>query len=120
MLFRSTLDAMKAMVEKYTTNIPSPVAASASFRSCAPVVLLTGSTGNIGTHILASLLADARIGKVYTLNRPSSTDAHVRLKAAFADRRLPVESLYDSRCVSLVGDIGQDQFGLEPSVYSEV
>ena len=112
-------EAIKAMVAKYTADLPSPHAAQAKAHKGNPVVLLTGSTGNIGSHILASLLSEGGIGKIYTLNR-SSADPSSRLKQAFEERGLPVKLLEDPRLVSLFGDINEDNFALEASQYKEV
>lgn len=110
---------IEAMIAKYAADLPTPKARAVHAPIGAPVVLLTGSTGNIGSHILAYLLSDSRIGRVYALNRPSS-DPLGRLKAALADRELPEALLDDPRFTSLVGDVTQDKFGLEDSQYTEV
>ena len=116
---RSAADNVKAMIAKYTANLPTTKAKAKSRDDAAPVVLLTGSTGNIGSHILAYLLSEGRIGRVYALNRPSD-DPLGRLRSAFADRGLPVKVLDDPRLVSLTGDITRDDFGLEDIQYKEV
>lgn len=115
---RAKVEDINAMIAKYTQGMPA-ARATAKATEGAPVVLLTGSTGNIGSHILAYLLSDSRVGRVYTLNRPSA-DPIGRIKTAFSDRGLPVNVLGDSRFVSLVGDIMKDQFGLDAERYSEV
>ena len=53
-----------------------------------PVILITGTTGNIGSHILAQLLSDDRISVVYALNRASTTRTD-RLRSAFVERVHP-------------------------------
>ena len=110
---------IEAMVVKYTSNLPSPSNGANRQLVGPPVVLLTGSTGNIGSHILASLLSDDRVGKIYTLDRASSSSSQ-RLKAAFAVRGLPLVLLEDKRLVPLTGTLTQDSFGLDDSVYNEV
>ncbi|GJE98682.1 putative NRPS-like protein biosynthetic cluster [Phanerochaete sordida] len=113
-------DEIRAMIAKYTADIPaSTTKRRAHESSVPPVVLLTGSTGNIGSHILAYLLAELRVARVYTLNRPSA-DPRGRLEDAFRERGLPVDVLEDTRLVSLVGDITRDRFGLEEAQYQEV
>ncbi|EKM52251.1 uncharacterized protein PHACADRAFT_260494 [Phanerochaete carnosa HHB-10118-sp] len=115
---RTRAGEVRAMIEKHTNNLPT-ARAQALRRGAAPVVLLTGSTGNIGSHILAYLLAEPRIARVYTLNRPSA-DPRGRLEAAFRERGLPVEELDDPRLMSLVGDVTRDNFGLDDAQYQEV
>ena len=116
---RSAADNVRAMIAKYTADLPNAKAKAKSRGDAPPVVLLTGSTGNIGSHILAYLLSEERVGRVYTLNRPSA-DPLGRLRSAFDDRGLPVKVLDDSRLVSLAGDITRDDFGLEETQYREV
>ena len=108
------------MVQKYTADLRVQRGERTSPINDAPiVVVLTGSTGNIGSHILAALLEDKRITKVYALNRPS-TSTQDRLVTAFQDRSLPLKLLTESKLVSLTGDLSADNFGLSPDVYSEV
>lgn len=105
------------MVAKYCANVPTQKRALDATGDV--VVLLTGSTGNIGSHILAHLLEDQRITKIYTLNRPSA-GAEDRLQTAFAERGLPVELLQLDKLVSLSGDVTQPNFALESAQYAEV
>jgi hypothetical protein len=113
------VETIREWIAKYTADLPSVNHTQGSAPGGIPTVLLTGSTGNIGSHILAYLLANKHVGKIYTLNRPS-TDPLERLKAAFVERGLPVELLADSRLVSLIGDVTSDNFALEASQYLEV
>ncbi|KIP06790.1 hypothetical protein PHLGIDRAFT_514252 [Phlebiopsis gigantea 11061_1 CR5-6] len=83
------------------------------------VVLLTGSTGNIGSHILAHLLADDRIDRIYALNR-ASPDPIGRMRAAFTLRSLPEDLLADNKFTLLVGDVSQERFGLDEDVYQNM
>ena len=86
------VDDINAMVDKYTANLPSGEHLR-SLRSLTgeTVFVLTGCTGNVGIHILASFLADSRIDTIYALNRPSASLSPLdRLKASFAQRDLPL------------------------------
>ncbi|EKM51563.1 uncharacterized protein PHACADRAFT_212203 [Phanerochaete carnosa HHB-10118-sp] len=111
---------IEALVHKYTSDLPKAKASASSAPRRVAAVLLTGSTGNIGSHILASLLADDRIARVYTLNRPSTSPPIERLKTAFSERALPVDILDNLKLSAFVGDINQTKFGLEPAAYEEV
>jgi hypothetical protein len=85
----SAADRIRAMIASYSAHMPKIVAPQVP----APlaerfVVLLTGSTGGLGSHILAELLADEKVARVYTLNRISSSNASSasRHADAFANR----------------------------------
>ncbi|KAF8055431.1 hypothetical protein FPV67DRAFT_1680266 [Lyophyllum atratum] len=64
-----------AIIEKFgaglSLNAPAPTSATPvkSGTSRKKVVLLTGSTANLGSEILAALLGDSAVEKMYTLNR---------------------------------------------------
>lgn len=100
---RDTIQEVTNMINKYAVDLPHPVSAEPSRREI--VVLLTGSTGNIGSSILAALLTHPRVHKVYTLNRTSSTSVAERQTAAFVEHKFPVELLADPKLRSLTGDV---------------
>lgn len=118
---RSGVDAaeIESLTSKYTHDMPGPRFNGQVWTASGPVVVLTGSTGNIGSHILAQLLSDDRIPRIFTLNRPSS-DPDARLRAAFVDRGLPAGLLSLPKLSSWIGDITQHNFGLDQTQYSEV
>lgn len=82
------------------------------------VVVLTGSTGGIGAHLLAVLLEEPKITKVYTLNRGN----HVvhRQKVSFEDKQLPVDLLDTPKLTQLAADLSREDLGLEPDILNEV
>lgn len=109
---------IKKMLQTYASHLPRPVTAGPVILD-GVVVLLTGSTGNVGSHILASLLAEPRVKRVYTLNRASSSDED-RQTAAFQARGLPVDVLGGDKLVKLVGNVTQDRLGLSQTAYDQV
>ncbi len=106
------------LVAKYAADLPTLLPIP-EIQKKDIVVFLTGSTGSIGSYILASLLADPRVVKVYAFNRilGSQTDRHL---ASFQDRGLPTELLNEQKYVSLVGDLNLDSFGLSGDIFKEV
>lgn len=116
----SNLQQTRHMIAKYTANMPEAHSRKRKSGGSA-VVLLTGSTGNLGTHILAALLADEGVSRVWTLDRSSSdTSTADRLAAAFADRGLPLDILSSSKLTSLTGSFNLPYFGQHQDVYNEV
>lgn len=64
--------AMVAMVAEYSTDFPvhSPRGAPAA-KTVDEVVLVSGTSGRLGAHLLAQLLARPSVVRVYAVNRPS-------------------------------------------------
>lgn len=108
-----------AMLERYASDLPIYTPRSKTSEG-EVVVFLTGSTGSIGSQILATLLDDPRITTVYTFNRPSSGSVVDRQSVAFEERGLPTSLLSQSKLIQLSGDLAADQFGLPKSIYDKV
>ncbi|TFK46704.1 putative aminoadipate reductase [Heliocybe sulcata] len=104
--------AIEDMVCKYSADFPKPVGAALQQTDDA-VVLLTGSTGSLGSYILSALLAEKSVKTVYALNRPSETSSSFdRQKAAFANKGLPLDVLSSEKLIFVEGDAGQPKFAL--------
>ncbi|EKM49837.1 uncharacterized protein PHACADRAFT_154467, partial [Phanerochaete carnosa HHB-10118-sp] len=54
------------LIDKYSADLPRPHG-RAEYAPGTVAVLVTGSTGNLGSHIVAALLANEYVAKVYTL-----------------------------------------------------
>ena len=78
------------MIAKYAVGLGDKVGDGVPGRSHhAHVVLLTGSTGGLGSYLLASLLSHEDVAIVYAFNRPSKSGTiEQRQRAAFEDRGL--------------------------------
>jgi hypothetical protein len=82
----SVVEAAEALVEKYSADMPDMAKEVAESAVNTHDVVLTGSTGGLGSHLLAGLLTDDRVTKVYALNRPSQTPSMERHEGVFRDR----------------------------------
>ncbi|KAJ6471951.1 hypothetical protein C8R45DRAFT_836164 [Mycena sanguinolenta] len=114
--------AMHAMVEKYTQDFGRAVGDQGVPRTGGEaVVLVTGTTGELGCYLLAHLLASGNIARVFALNRPSrKTSLIERQSRALVDRGLD-PSIMDSPKLSLLeGDLANPNFDLPASVYEEM
>lgn len=108
------------MIEKYSAGFVEPVA-SATFIPTEVVVLLTGSTGNLGAEILAALLRTDFVERVYALNRPSGTRSiSERHEARFEDREFDTSLLSSPKLVLIEGEMGHPRLGLPDDLYDEV
>ena len=116
---------IEEMIEKYSTGLDGtslPETTATATRPPACVVLLTGSTGNLGAQILASLLEAENVEQVYALNRPSSGSKSMleRHRERFEDKALDVSLLASEKLVFLEGDAASPSLGMTENTYNEV
>jgi hypothetical protein len=126
----SQVTAIEEMIKKYSF-FPKPINNDSSTIKTEGgsgtadrniVVLLTGSTGNLGSQILKDLLLNSVIHRVFTLNRASSSsksqlDRHLD---RFRDKGLDVSTLQSKKWTPLEGDLAREDLGLSEAVYKEV
>ncbi|KAJ7625856.1 putative aminoadipate reductase [Roridomyces roridus] len=113
--------AVEAMITKYSQGFDSPIPAMATTpRSSDAVVLLTGTTGALGSHILAMLLESASVQRVYAFNRRGRTVISERQHDAFVDRSLNTELLSSAKLVFLEGDTAKADLSLPMDVWTEL
>ncbi|KAJ6466074.1 putative polyketide synthase, partial [Mycena vitilis] len=114
-LLHKLLDTMA-----YHPMDPTPVPARQA--SSGHTVLLTGSTGALGCHLLVRLLASDMVQAVYALNRTSLCGVNVmdRQTAALQKQGLSPLVAQSKKLTLLVGDLEIDGFGIQPDVMSEL
>jgi hypothetical protein len=110
-------DEMRALVRKYDSNFSVH---HGSLESHGEVVLLTGSTGTLGSYMLESLLRLEGIEKVYAFNRAGPSPLYVRQEASFLERCLDAGLLRSPKLVLLEGDASQESLGIEPEILAEM
>lgn len=127
----SHIHAIEAMIQKYSAGFLGVEMKRSVKRARlngngngGRVVLLTGSTGTLGSYILADLLGRPEISTIYVLNRFSAapgTWSSMRQLKAFEERGLNTRLLTTSRKICyLEGDMSQDRLGLMESTYERV
>lgn len=120
--------AIDAMIHKYSMDLlgnPDGIVADgvANYEtwSAGAVVLVTGTTGGLGSFLLAQLLENPAVERVYALNRPSAfASIAERQRSAFVDKALPVNLLSSEKLVYIETDASQENCGLTSSIYVEV
>lgn len=116
-----TLDSVQDLIQKYDsapTRIRTPPEIRSGIeREC---VLVTGTTGGLGSHLLAVLLESERVERVWAVNRKSLVSVAARQEAAFEDKALDVDLLNSPKLVLLEGELEAKRFGLEEHVYQNV
>jgi len=117
-LKRSPIDDVHEMMAQYSKEfIPhtgtDPVPSH-------DIVLVTGTTGTIGSNVLAQLVVDPKVGKVYCLNRKGPIPSETRQQIALRDRGLD-PSVVDSPKVALLeGAVSHPKLGLSDDLYEEL
>ncbi|KAH8110860.1 acetyl-CoA synthetase-like protein [Phellopilus nigrolimitatus] len=114
---------LEALVSKYTTAFPTFVAGEGSRNGRdGDVILLTGSTGSLGSNILAKLIQNKAVRRVYAMSRPSADGVSVKERHAKAFEResLDVQLLDDARVSFVEGDAGHADFAIDPKQFVEM
>jgi hypothetical protein len=114
---------LQALVDQFTEDFPSrPTLNGSSF--LAPhenVYLLTGTTGCLGSNMLAQLLEAAATTRVYACNRSSNAATiQTRQLSSFKKRGLNTDLLSSSKLVYVEGDLSAPGFTLDHKLYGEV
>ncbi|KAF8160214.1 acetyl-CoA synthetase-like protein [Mycena galopus ATCC 62051] len=109
---------MDAMVLKYTRDFPK-CSPTAGVPTDDEVLLVTGTTGAFGSHVLAHSLAHSQFRIVYALNRPG-TDIQERQRSSFIKHGIKPELLTSPKLRLLEGNLTKPTFGLAASEFTEI
>ena len=113
------MKGMKHLVDKYTRNFPvGKPAGGAPLQG--DTILVTGTTGAIGSNTLAELHKSPNVTRVIALVRKSTRPISVRQRKALEDRGLDPSIVDSSKITLLEGDPGLPSFGLDDSVLLEL
>ncbi|THV48643.1 hypothetical protein BGAL_0236g00130 [Botrytis galanthina] len=80
------------------------------------LVILTGSTGALGSYILESLLRSSSVAHIFCLNRVAGKELQIERSRAHG---LPTEFPED-RVTFLYADLSQEYFGLDPVLFAKI
>lgn len=110
---------MRKVLQRYTNDLPPPISRSEGQSDPAAKVhvVLTGSTGSLGTQLLLKLLSDPNVARVTCLDR--GNDAAARIKKALATWSTPPD-IDSSRVVFYRAEYKSADFGLPTDVLSEI
>ncbi|QRV80473.1 acetyl-CoA synthetase-like protein [Ceratobasidium sp. AG-Ba] len=118
-IHEAALESIKAMVQKHTPNRPSksPRVQSPSTER----IVLTGTTGALGSHLLSQLLQNEKVGRVWALNRKSrNADGMQRQRASFEDKNLDVKLLESGKLILAEADLTDGNLGLDDQLLEEI
>ena len=117
-LQKSRIAQMASLVHKYTESLPEVSSRKNQLLETKKLnVVLTGSTGSLGLHILRSLLDDPSIKRIYCLNR--SVNGRERQEQGFASLGLE-DSLDFPRVEFIQADFGKGQLGIPDVQFNEL
>ncbi|KAJ6629893.1 hypothetical protein B0H10DRAFT_1775629 [Mycena sp. CBHHK59/15] len=116
------IKVMHDMVSEYTQNFKNHLGDKERPPSAAKVVLITGTTGELGCYLLSLLATDIAVTRIYALNRSSQRLQNVRKRQeiALTDRGLDTNILDTKKIVLIEGDLVASQFSLADAMYSEM
>ncbi|KAI1123318.1 nonribosomal peptide synthetase [Nemania abortiva] len=107
---------MELMWRKYTESLPQPKPNRHTAVTEGQNVILTGSTGMLGSYMLAQLLSDPHVAHVHCLNRARDGGVEQQEKSMML-RGLPVNF---SKCIFHAADMSQEDFGLGHGTYDSL
>ena len=114
---QSRIQEVNSILKEYQESVDQVLMPSKSIaKICEHNVILTGSTGGLGSHILHTLM-NAPVAHIYCLNRATdSVSLQEKRNRAYG---LPTHA--DSKRVTfLTSDLSKVNLGLEPSVFNEL
>lgn len=125
---QSRTKTMKKAVEKHLDAIAEMNVEVACNGSQKPIelegkiVVLTGSTGNLGSSLVYKMAQDSEVSLIYCLNRQSTapTDQHERQQRAFDKASISLPTHLWSKVKPIEVKPQQPNFGLHPEVYSQL
>ncbi|KAK0614921.1 hypothetical protein B0T17DRAFT_540571 [Bombardia bombarda] len=115
----TAVESMQAMLDKYVDTLPRATGAKTTttpVRRTGMTVLLTGSTGSLGSYILDTLNKTKDVAQIVCLNR--SADAAKRHAETGPTRGL--SDLSPSRVEFLQADLSKPKLGLDDEVYARL
>ena len=112
-LDKERISRMEEMLAKYSRDLPTGTTNAVRPKEATLTIVLTGSTGSLGSYLLDSLMASPRVSKVICLNRGAHGED--KQKNVNASRGL----LHDwgDKVVFLTTDLSKDRLGLNHRDY---
>ncbi|KAH8890531.1 acetyl-CoA synthetase-like protein [Thozetella sp. PMI_491] len=109
------LQVMQALLDKYTRDLPAPRAGKPSPADEGQVILITGTTGALGSYLLDFASASSRVKKIICLNR--AEDGRSRQAQASMDRGLSTDF---AKAEFLHADMSSANLGLSKADYENL
>lgn len=111
---------LTAFLARYTQNFPKHIPSSPVPEK--DVVLVTGTTGALGTALLARLVEMDSVAKIYAFNRPSRQSVGLlkRQKEALQSRGYDAEIAVSPKVTLVEGDLTGNGLGVDAYLEEEI
>lgn len=110
---------LQDFIRKYTQDWPRHLPQSVQTPN-SEVILLTGSTGGLGSQILAELITTDSVSRIYAFNRASKIPLRERHIEAFTKRGNDLALLDSKKIIFVDGDTSAKDLGIAPELFNEV
>ncbi|GAW24728.1 hypothetical protein ANO14919_143200 [Xylariales sp. No.14919] len=110
------VESMKALWQKYTKVLPKAKPGRPNPSDDEQVVLLTGSTGMLGSYMLDKMIKNPAVKRIICLNR-AEDGGKKRQVSAMSERGLAADH---SKCTFLHADMSRSDFGLPRDTFNEL
>ncbi|KAJ5712369.1 NRPS-like enzyme [Penicillium malachiteum] len=116
---KQRVETISHLITKYTSNLSIRGPSQSSERPGQSTIILTGSTGSLGSYVLADLLSNPSVAKVYCFNR--SEDGLQRQTQGFQEKGLDASLLSDQSRVEFIhAHFEAEKFGLDDIKFQEL
>jgi hypothetical protein len=118
----AAIQDMEAMVAKYSSNFLEDNINLSLRAYSEETILLIGSTGALGTSILAQLVKMTTVTRIYAVNRPDPRGASLKDRQAMSLRQRGYDAtvLESGKVVCVEGRLETPGFGISPDTFNEV
>ncbi|TGJ82530.1 hypothetical protein E0Z10_g6254 [Xylaria hypoxylon] len=110
------VESMNALWQKYTKDLPKAKPGRPNPSDEGQVVILTGSTGMLGSYMLDQMIKSPAVKRIICLNR-AEDGGKKRQASAMRERGLATD---DSKCTFLHADMSRFDFGLPRGTFNEL
>ncbi|GAP86953.1 putative nonribosomal peptide synthetase [Rosellinia necatrix] len=111
------VESARALWQKYTTDLPKAQPGRPDPSNDEQTVILTGSTGMLGSYMLDQMVKNPAVKKVICLNR-ADDGGKKRQALAMQERGLTTD--FESKCTFLHADMSRSDFGLPRETFDEL
>ena len=114
--------AVDDYIERYTSGFSAP-AASPSPKipsESAKIVLVTGASGGLGSHLVDHIAHDPDVKTVVCLNRRTNAEPYIRQQKAMREKGIRFPETLKPKLLVLQTDSSKPKFGLPSSDYEEL